>query len=69
MVLLKSVPSGLPSGLPKSDQRAIARAVGTQVHFLGYDDDGRAELEFIDDEGIIHFIYVDASHIGPVHGH
>jgi hypothetical protein len=29
----------------------------------GYEDDGRAELEFMDTEGVIHIIYVDPKFI------
>ena len=57
-VVLTAVPPGLLDGLPEEDQRAISAIVGKPLLFLGYEDDGRAELEFTDDEGIGHFIYV-----------
>ena len=37
---------------------AISAIVGKRILFVGYDEDGRAELEFTDSEGIGHFIYV-----------
>jgi hypothetical protein len=35
-------------GLRDEDQRAIAAIVGKPIQFVGYDDIGRAELEFDD---------------------
>jgi hypothetical protein len=66
-VLLKGVPPELPEGLPQEDQVAIAEAVGTVVLLLQYDEDGRAELEFTDQEGVIHFIYVAPVFIDAIH--
>ena len=47
-VVLVSLPPGLLVGLPDEDQRAIKAIVGKPVKFLGYDEIGRAELEFDD---------------------
>ncbi len=47
-VVLVAVPPGLLDGLPEEDQRAIESIVGEPVTFVGYDDDGRVELEFDD---------------------
>ena len=47
-VVLLSLPPGLLDGLPDEDQRAIKAIVGKPVKFLGYDEIGRAELEFDD---------------------
>ena len=41
----------------------IAKAVGKPITLNGYEDDGRAELEFTDTEGVIHTIYVDPKFI------
>jgi hypothetical protein len=46
--VLAAVPPGLLDGLPDEDQRAIRAIVGKPVMLIGYDDDGRAELEFAD---------------------
>jgi hypothetical protein len=62
-VILKALPPGLLDNLPLEDQRAISEIVGKPVMLNEYDADGRAELEFADSEGVIHFIYVDPKFI------
>ena len=59
IVVLEAVPSSLLNGLPKSDRAAISEIVGTPVFLAGYDDRGRAELEFIDRKDHNHSIGVD----------
>lgn len=54
-VVLTGVPPGLLEGLPTEDQTAILEVVGKQVLLAGYEDDGRAELEFTDKHGTIHY--------------
>lgn len=61
LVLLMEAPPGLLEGLPAEDQKAISETIGKPIHFVGYDNDGRAELEFTDGAGVIHFIYVSPS--------
>ena len=58
MVLLAEAPHGLLDGLPMEDQQAIAEIVGKPVRLNEYDDAGRAELEFTDSQGTVHFVYV-----------
>jgi hypothetical protein len=58
-VVLTEAPPGLLEGLPKGDQRAISEAVGKPIRLIGFDDDGRAELELRDSDGIIHFVFVN----------
>jgi hypothetical protein len=58
IVVLAEVPLGLLDGLPKEDQRAISNIVGKPIRLNEYDSEGRAELEFTDCDGGIHFIYV-----------
>lgn len=58
-VVLKALPQGFTDDLPPEDQNAIWAVIGQPIRLNGYDADGRAELEFRDDQGIIHFIYVD----------
>jgi hypothetical protein len=65
-VVLKSVPPGLLHGLPRSDQEAITAIVGQAVRLVLYDDVGRAELEFTDQRGDIHYIYVKPEYLRPV---
>ena len=48
LVILMALPSGLLDGLPDEDQRAIGAMVGKSVLLCGYDEEGRAELEFDD---------------------
>jgi hypothetical protein len=46
LVILVALPAGFVDDLPEEDQRAISAMVGKPVRFLGYDEDGRAELDF-----------------------
>jgi hypothetical protein len=62
-VVLVRVPPGLLDDLPLEDQRAINEVVGKPIRLNDYDDVGRAELEFKDRNGVIHFIYVDSGSI------
>ena len=65
-VFLLEIPPGFLNDLPIEDQRAIEVAAKQPLDFNGYDDDGRAELEFTDSTGVIHFIYVDAVYIRQI---
>ncbi len=65
-VLLVSLPVGFTSDLPTEDQAAIAAVVGKTVRLINYRDDGRAELQFTDTHGIIHFLYVEPTYIKAV---
>jgi hypothetical protein len=58
-VLLKGLPKGFLANLPASDKRAISTMIGRRVLLVAYDADDRAELEFVDAKGVIHYIYVD----------
>ncbi len=60
-VVLTVLPSGLVDDLPKEDQDAVREIVGKPVLLSDYDEEGRAELQFTDRNGIIHFIYVSTS--------
>jgi hypothetical protein len=62
-VLLTKVPPGFLRGLPKADKKAISEIVGRPILLVKYDDDERAELEFTDANGVLHFIYVKPSYI------
>jgi hypothetical protein len=59
LVILKEIPPGLLTGLPAEDQLAIRDVVGKTVLLLEYDEDGRAELEFTDRQGLVHSIWVE----------
>jgi hypothetical protein len=58
IVVLIEVPGGLLDGLPIEDQEAIKEAAGKPIRLNRYDEDGRAELEFIDRNGVIHALFV-----------
>jgi len=66
MVVLTEVPKGLLNGLPIEDHKAISEIVGKPSLLTKYDSYGRAELKFADSEGVIHFIYVNPTVIGPI---
>lgn len=57
-VTLTAISPGLSDGLPGEDQQAIAEIVGKTITLNGYEEVGRAELEFKDCDGNFHFIYV-----------
>lgn len=58
MVVLSSLPPGLLDDLPPEDQEAIQAVVGKPVLFNEIDQHGRAELQFTDKNGTVHFIWV-----------
>jgi len=58
-VVFTAVPPGFLDDLPEEDQVAINAAIGKPVLFNELDEHGRAELEFRDSKGIIHFIWLD----------
>jgi hypothetical protein len=66
MVTLTRLPAELLKGLPRKDQIAISKIIGTPILLVSYDKDGRAELKFTGDDGVVHFIYVEPSDISPV---
>lgn len=65
MVVLASVPPGMLDDLPEEDQLAIKEAVGKPIFLNEYDDKGRAELEFKDHAGNVHYIFVTPEFIKP----
>ena len=62
-VILLNVPAGLLDGLPQADQQAIIAVVGKPVLLVGYDEDGRAELEF--DEGSVPYEHRQTIWVAP----
>ncbi len=59
LVKLKFVPPGLLENLPIEDRKAIMSASSSPMRLIEYDEVGRAGLQFTDDNGIIHIIYVN----------
>jgi len=66
MVVLTKLPQGMLNGLPMEDQKALSEIVGKPILLREYDDAGRAELEFKDGKGVIHFIYVTPESVRKV---
>ncbi len=64
-VVLVSLPDGFLDDLPHEDQVAITDMIGVPISLVGYDEDGRAELEFVEPArpGHHHTIWVDLKHI------
>jgi hypothetical protein len=62
-VVLMQVPAGLLNDLPSEDQEAIRDRVGKPIKLNDYDEAGRAELEFKDRDGILHYMYVQPRYI------
>ena len=67
MVVLTAIPQGFLDDLPEEDQQAIREIVGKPVLLNEYDDAGRAELEFRDYEGQLHYLYVAPEFIKTAH--
>ncbi|MGB2642249.1 MAG: hypothetical protein WBG02_08875 [Candidatus Acidiferrum sp.] len=59
MVVLTGLPTGFLSDLSRQDQLAISDMVGKEIRLNRYGEDGRAELEFKDNNGTVHFVYVN----------
>ena len=47
--------------MPREDQQSVGAVIAKPILLKEYDDVGRAELEFTDDKGAIHLIYVSPS--------
>ena len=63
--ILTALPPGLLDDLPEEDQKAISEIVGKPIRLVGFDDIGRAELEFQEQDGTIHYIFVTREFIRP----
>ena len=62
-VVLSEAPFALLKGLPEKDQAAIKAQVGKRLKVNEFDNYGNAELEFIDEAGGIHFIWVEPRYL------
>ena len=64
-VVLVSLPDRFLDDLPQEDQVAISGMIGVPISLVGYDEDGRAVLEFAEAArpGHHHTIWVDVKHI------
>jgi hypothetical protein len=57
------LPQGFLDDLPEGDQDAIREVIGRRILLRGYDEYGRAELEFVDRDETLPFIYVERKSI------
>jgi nucleoside permease NupC len=62
-VTLLEAPLVLLNGLPEEDQVAIRAQVGKRLKINEFDAYGYAELEFQDQEEVIHFIFVEPKYL------
>jgi len=53
------IPDDLPKGLPDEDKSAINAQVGNTLIIEGFSENGFAELEFFDDLGNLHTIWIN----------
>ena len=58
-VIVKELPAGFLEGLASEDRQAITAVIGKAILLKKYDDEDRAELEFTDEKGTIHFVYLN----------
>jgi hypothetical protein len=67
LVILTKAPATLLRGLPPEDKKAIKSIIGKPITLAGFSY-GQAELEFRDDEGGYHSIWVETNFIKPAIG-
>ena len=60
-VKIIDIPERLTAGLPKEDVVAINSQVGKVLIVQGFEKNGSVELEFIDDAGHFHTIWIEPS--------
>ena len=58
-VKVVEIPARLPVGLPREDQIAIHAQHGKTLTIQGFDQNGYAELEFVDSAGHVHTILIE----------
>ena len=61
-VIVERLPEGFLDDLPKSDKRAISSIVGKAVLLVGIEQ-SRVELQFHDDRGDPHSIFLDSQFV------
>jgi len=57
-VLINRIPDDLLKELLVEDQEAIKKCVGKRLIISGFDSNGNAEIEFIDEQGHQHTIWI-----------
>lgn len=62
-VILIGLPPFLLNDLPDEDLRAIEGQIGRTHEVIGFNEIGWIELEFSDDDGTHHTIWVEGAHL------
>jgi len=62
-VILLQAPNELLSDLPDEDQTAINDQIGKTMSIQGFDEYSHVELEFVSEDEMMHFIWVDSSNL------
>ena len=60
-VIFEKATEDLLRDLPAEDQLAIRTQVGKVLEVKGFNDQGNPELEFVDQAGVLHSIWVENS--------
>lgn len=63
LAIVREIPSGLLAGLPQEDQEAISAQLGSALSIDSFSPGDEAELEFVDDSGIHHSIWLACPHL------
>jgi hypothetical protein len=63
VVTICSVPDSLLAALPEEDRAAMRACVGKRFSIEAVDADGNTEIEFTDDHGCPHTIWIHKSHL------
>jgi hypothetical protein len=61
--ILKALPTGFVDDFPDEDRLALTAEIAKRVQLNGYDEDGRAELEFVAGDETVHFVFVTPEHL------
>jgi len=64
-VVLIGLSPGFLDDLPDEDKKAVSEIIGKPVRLNEYEEDGRAELEFKDGDGNLHFVYITPNFVRP----
>jgi hypothetical protein len=63
VVVIDSIPDTLLRGLPRDDIEAIRACIGKKLPISSFNEVGDAELEFMDDLGDYHTIWLSGRHL------
>lgn len=63
LATVRAIPPELLSGLPEEDQKAISAQLGSTLSIDSFSPQDEAELEFVDDQGTHHTIWLAGAHL------